>query len=66
MKLYNLRRYKWDSEKKTTRHVATLLWNSPYALCKFKKRILEGDSRVDMLNGTAGPDGGFYYKIVQS
>ena len=66
MKLYNLQLYQWDFERKISRHVSTIIWNSPFALCRFKKRILEGDPRTDKLNGNPGPTKGFYYKIVQS
>lgn len=62
LKLYNLELHQWDSEKKISRHISTIIWSSPYQLCKWKKRIEE--SREPKPFESWSPNNGYYYKIV--
>lgn len=50
-KMYNVQ--EWYGK----RHVSTLIWNVPYALAKFKKRVFEQDRKYAK---------GTYFKIVPS
>lgn len=71
-KLYNVELCIWDKDKKTSRVHSTIMWNSPYALCKWKKKVVEQELLKLMDTYGAGsyltdhPDNGFYYKIVRA
>lgn len=71
-KLYNVELHLWDKKKKTDTHIETKMWNSPYALCKWKKRVVEQellklqDTYGPSSHLTDHPDNGYYYKIVRA
>lgn len=66
-KLYNLELHRWDVKTKTSRHVETCMWNSPYSLCKFKKNVMENSfNPFPKFSNSTHPDNGYYYKIVSN
>lgn len=67
LKLYNLELHQWDEKTKTSRHISTEMWNSPYQLCKWKMEELKNTTNRWMSTHpkfSTPIDKGFYYKLV--
>ena len=53
--MHNLEEHHYNSIKKKSRHVSTIVTNKPYAICKFEKQTLEQGYHIK-----SKPKGTFY------